>query len=306
MLLYYAVILKKIVFLSIQNKIINFLPMILSKDIISQSKSISILGYGWLGKSLCESFLSLKYSVKVSTTNKSKLDSLKNQDFKAFLINMSPQINDDFDSSFFDCETLVCCIPPKRRDDIEDFHPSQFSSLISKINSSKIKNVLFIGSTSIYGDSYSYINEDTPKIPSKPSGRALLSVENILKSELQTNLTILRFGGLIGYDRIPGRFLAGKKNIANGLAPVNLIHRDDCVNIISAIVEKNIWNKEYNACCPQHPTRAEFYTQAAIVGAYEVPEFIMNKKDFKQIDPNNICEDLKYKFIFENPLNCLA
>ena len=51
------------------------------------------------------------------------------------------------------------------------------------------------------------------------------------------NTTVIRFGGLIGYDRMPGKFLTGKKDLPNGDAPVNLIHRDDCVQIIYQIIK---------------------------------------------------------------------
>ncbi|WP_258929292.1 hypothetical protein [Flavobacterium davisii] len=48
-------------------------------------------------------------------------------------------------------------------------------------------------------------------MPQKDSGKALLIVEKMLLNQIQFKTTIIRFSGLIGYDRMPWRFLAGKK-----------------------------------------------------------------------------------------------
>ena len=76
--------------------------------------------------------------------------------------------------------------------------------------------------------------------PSKPSGKALINFEKMLNECNEFMTTVIRFAGLFGYDRNPGRFLAGRKEVRNGEAPVNLIHRDDCINIIELVIEKNI------------------------------------------------------------------
>jgi hypothetical protein len=44
--------------------------------------------------------------------------------------------------------------------------------------------------------------------------------------------TVLRFGGLIGEDRNPFKFIAGRENMDNPDAPINLIHQADCIGII--------------------------------------------------------------------------
>ena len=41
--------------------------------------------------------------------------------------------------------------------------------------------------------------------------------------------TMIRFSGLIGYDRIPIKSIKRKKLVLNPDCPLNLIHRDDCV-----------------------------------------------------------------------------
>ncbi|OYX82684.1 MAG: NAD(P)-dependent oxidoreductase, partial [Flavobacteriales bacterium 32-34-25] len=81
------------------------------------------------------------------------------------------------------------------------------------------------------------------------------------------------FGGLIGEDRNPARFLAGKENVPNPEAPINLIHLEDCIGIIQKIIATNSWNTTLNAVTPFHPTRKEYYTQKSIAENLVPPTF---------------------------------
>jgi hypothetical protein len=42
-------------------------------------------------------------------------------------------------------------------------------------------------------------------------------------------------------------------------APVNLIHRDDCIGIINAIIEQNVWAEVFNGCADTHPFKADIH-----------------------------------------------
>jgi len=120
------------------------------------------------------------------------------------------------------------------------------------------------------------------------------------------NAVILRFGGLIGADRNPGRFLAGKTNLKNPDVPINLIHLDDCIGITEFLLKKNIENKIINAVCAEHPTRREFYTKAAEKAGLPLPVFNdVNDTEFKIVDNTYIKSTLEYLFTFDNPLEMI-
>lgn len=72
--------------------------------------------------------------------------------------------------------------------------------------------------------------------------------------------TIIRFGGLIGNGRHPGKHLSGKRNLPGRLWPVNLIHLDDCIGITQAVIDKKIQNDVLTAVAPEHPGREEYYS----------------------------------------------
>ena len=69
--------------------------------------------------------------------------------------------------------------------------------------------------------------------------------------------------GLIGAGRHPISALIKKEIIANGLAPVNLVHQLDVISVIILVLRKNIRNEVFNICYPEHPTRKDFYESAA-------------------------------------------
>ncbi len=148
------------------------------------------------------------------------------------------------------------------------------------------------------------VHEGEEGNPEKPSGKALLKAEQLLLNLQDVKTTIIRFGGLIGANRNPARFMAGKKNISAG-TPVNLIHREDCINIITQIIEKDIWGEIFNACSPAHPTKEEFYTKASRISELPVPEFSDRPEKYKVVNSEKLINTLDYKFQYPSPMDYL-
>ncbi|NIP37928.1 MAG: SDR family oxidoreductase [Candidatus Dadabacteria bacterium] len=269
---------------------------------------ISILGCGWLGLPLAKFLIEQGFEVKGSTATRDKLSDLKSKGIEQYYVNLSPEINPDFDPEFFNTDMLIINFPPQRRENIVSYHQNQIRSLVGQIKNSPIEYMLFVSSTSVYPDLNREVKESETEKPTKESGKALIKVENILMNLENVETTVLRLAGLIGYDRMPGRFLSGKRGIKNGNAPVNLIHRDDCIFIIHQIISQGVWGEVLNGCSDEHPLRKDYYThQAKLIGAdppdfddSDVPNYkiISNKKlkkildyDFKYPDPSKI-EDI--------------
>jgi nucleoside-diphosphate-sugar epimerase len=269
-------------------------------------KTISILGCGWLGLPLAAHLLKEGFAIKGSVSRSERMELLKQKGISPWHIQISDTaITGENLSGFLASETLVINFPPARREDIVEYHTAQIKQLIDVINSSSIKQVLFISSTSVYPELNRTITEADSFEPTKGSGKALVAVENLLQSQTGFNTTILRLAGLIGYDRQPGRFLSGKKNIENGNGPVNVIHQDDCILIIAEIIRQGVWGGIYNACADLHPSRQEFYTRAAEKIGIPLPEFIPNNNNFKIVNADKIKSRLNYSFKYPNPLETL-
>jgi nucleoside-diphosphate-sugar epimerase len=148
------------------------------------------------------------------------------------------------------------------------------------------------------------VREGDEGYPSKINGRALLKAEKILQALPGVKTTVVRLGGLIGYDRDPARFVTGKTDVV-AETPVNLIHRDDAVQIISALIEKEIWGEVFNACCQLHPTKKEFYTKAAAISGLPAPVFSQLHENYKIVNSDKLVTRLGYTFKYISPMDYL-
>ncbi|RED24812.1 nucleoside-diphosphate-sugar epimerase [Flavobacterium cutihirudinis] len=271
-------------------------------------KQISILGCGWLGLPLAERLLEKENLVKGSTTSENKLSILEKAGINPFLVALeSESVSESITDFLSESEILIIDIPPKLRGNqsfstpLEMTFVRKIENLIPFIEKSIVKKVLFVSSTSVYGDENDLINEETIPNPETESGKQLLLAENILLENKNFQTTILRFGGLIGEDRHPVKHLSGKENLENPDAPVNLIHQNDCIGIIESIINQSKWNEIFNAVAPFHPTREEYYTQKAKEQNLVLPKFSSEQSNIKKVVLSKKIENvLDYKFRLAN------
>ena len=259
---------------------------------------ICILGCGWLGLPLAKTLSENGYSIKGSTTSESKADILRKYEIEPFTVILSEtEIRGHIAEFLADAETLIIDVPPKTNTG-ESF-TDKIQILIPHIEGAKIKSVIFISSTSVFADDNSVVTQITMPEPGTESGRQLLASERLLQGNTNFNTTIIRFGGLVGEDRHPVRSLSGKRDIGNPEAPINLIHRDDCIGIILAAIQ----HREpltINAVAPYHPGRKVYYVARAQQEGLPEPHFSDGPSVGKTIN-SNVSELLQYNFIHEQP-----
>ena len=259
-------------------------------------RKISVLGGGWLGYPLAKNLVKLDARVNISTRSQKRKDSFhintktnvntENKALSSFLIDIE-NLNDDV-NEFLNAEVLVVNITNK--------NIPAFTNLIESIEQSPIKHVMFISSTSVYPDNNSMISEDQGlELTEHP----LSQIEWLFKQSNSFDTTVVRFSGLIGYERHPGRFFRNGKTIKNAQAKVNLIHRDDCLNIICKIINEDIWSEDFNACSDYHPNKQEFYSYAAqSLGVTSAKCEIGTTPAFKIIDNAKVKNRLNYEFVY--------
>ena len=260
---------------------------------------ISILGCGWLGLPLAKSLLQNGFSIKGSTTSLEKISLLESEGITPYLVRLEEQqISASVADFLADSQILIINIPPKLRGGSTENFVAKITTLLPFIENSTVEKVLFVSSTSVYGEDNEFVTEVTVLNPDTEGGRQLALVENVLQKNSRFQTTILRFGGLISDDRNPVRFLSGRVNIENPDTPINLIHQDDCIGIIEKIIALNSWDETYNAVAPFHPTRQEYYTQKATELNLALPKFAaLNTIVGKTILNNKVIEVLDYSFI---------
>lgn len=246
------------------------------------SQSISILGCGWLGLPLAIDLLKIGYEILGSTTSSDKLKILEENGIKPFLIDIH---NPDGDiGDFLNAEILIIAITSKSIPDIK--------KLINKIEASEVQKVLIISSTSVYPFTNGIVTEET-----NTANTPLAEIEQLFITNITFESTIIRFGGLFGYDRKPGNFIKSDRPVEDPDGFVNLIHRDDCITIIEQIIVKNVWNEVLNACADSHPSRREFYLkEAQKIGANKVTFNEDSESKYKIIDSQKLKDLLNYEF----------
>src|SRR5690606_37172330 len=195
-------------------------------------------------------------------------------------------------------ECLIVMIPPGLRKNTGADYVLKMIHLLEAIKSSSVSKIILISSISVYDDSQGKVTEkDKPK-PETIAGKQLRQVEELFINSERLQTTIVRFGGLIGGSRQPVKYLAGRKDLADGNASVNLIHRDDCISILVEILKQDVLGKTFNAVNPNHPTKAEYYIEKAKELNLEPPTFAENISDevYKQVDSENLESILNYSF----------
>ena len=253
--------------------------------LLMKTTNISILGCGWLGLPLAKSLLSKSCEVKGSTTSENKLDVLENSGISPFQIQLEAhQIIGNIEDFLKETDVLVIDIPPGLRREISSSQEMTFvnkiKTLIPFIEKSGVQKVIFVSSTSVYGDNFPIVEltEETQPNPDTESGKQLVIAETLLQSNAHFKTTVIRFGGLLDDDRHPVKFLAGRTNVENPEAPVNMIEREDCIGIIEKALDfarddNWEWNQTFNAVAPQHPTRKAYYHKKAEILNLPLPTF---------------------------------
>ena len=267
-------------------------------------KKVSIVGCGWLGLPLGKYLSAQGYIVKGSTTKTEKLEILQANGIEPFLLKLNPQLECGYVDNLLDTNILVINIPPKISFQKTDAHVEQIANLLKAVEHSPIEKIIYVSSTSVYPELNREVVEEDVLTPESSTSPTMVKAENLLKS-FGKPLTILRCGGLMGYDRIPAKYFSGWKGLTTGEIPVNYVHRDDVIQIIGTILAKEIWEDTFNIVSPVHPLRKDIYAKNCQELGFEIPEFVVPKdaQPFKIISPKKWLDTSGYDFIYANPLD---
>ncbi len=267
-------------------------------------KHISIIGLGWLGMSLAKSLHSDGHLVLGTYSKIQNESNYKTLPFKCQHICFTQNgIEGNWKALIESTRILFINIPPKKNQSGDILFSKYIEFIIN--NTPASLPTIFISSTSVYGNLNHKITENVQPQPKTLSGQALYESENALKAHFKDQLTILRCSGLIGPNRHPGRFLAGRKDVNNPNGLVNIVHQKDCIEIISKIISKNQFGNTFNLCTNEHPTRSEFYTKAAKLLGLDPPQFATDTNaSGKWIDNSKSKELLSHTYLpIEEMLN---
>ncbi len=245
-------------------------------------KKVSIFGCGWVGKALLEA-IRHDYEVYCSVQNQSSYDALEGE--KRFLLSA----DNLYDEIFYDVDVILIAIPPRGE------YLKTLTQLLSFLPSNT--QLILLSSTSVYTQTEGMVIEDDTQEIEEPT--LMLQAERLVAS-LRSDVLILRLGGLMGYERVAGKYTAGKTKAHD--VPVNYIHRDDVVSVIKLCIDNDTRTEVFNVVAPLHPKQSEVYALNAKAFGGEETCFDSDKVLGKVVSSEKLVNYFDYLFLEENPL----
>jgi len=259
-----------------------------------------VLGGGWLGLPLTQYLAAEGYQVQVSRTTTAGAQAVRALGLQAFEVNLTEAPLPA--GPFWQVPTMLITVPPQPGQPAAA-QVAQYQRLAERLRDSGVRHVLYVSSTSVYAETNDVVTEATPTAPQKPGGQVVQALEQVLQQEPAFQTTVLRFGGLIGYDRLPTDAAAIGRRSRAADTPMNVIHRDDCVRIIAEIVRLGAWGEVFNACADEHPTRRDYYAAAAAARGFALPDMgPVQAQPYKVVSSDKLKAALSYQFLYPNPL----
>ncbi len=264
-------------------------------------KTISILGCGWIGFPLASALVQRGWEVKGSTTSDHKKTEIQQAGIVHHILSLDQPISAEKNQAFFDSAILFVNVPPKIRAGSGDFHLEQIQHLISYLPDTPVREIIYVSATSVYPDLNRVVTEEDTD-----ENHLLARAETLLKSfctQTDRRFTVMRYGGLLGYDRIPCKYLSGRKDQTRGDVPVNFIHKEDAVASALHILKKSLFGEVFNLVAPLHPTREEVMSTCSKQTLYEAPEFVVPEvpSPFRIVSAEKILAS-GFVFRFPDPL----
>lgn len=266
-------------------------------------KSVSVCGCGWLGAPLANTLQSAGLAV---TGSKRSEESIRQSGLEH--ICLVPF--DIFDPKcysqshvLFDSDVLVINVPPGRRTVEGQHFANAVKAVVDSAKAGNVKQLIFVSTTSVYGSVNGKVTEQSCCMPDTNSALAHREIETYVLEQFPRTGVVLRLSGLVGEERHPARYLAGREGISSGRDPVNLIHRDDCINAIWAIIAQQRGGEIFHLSATAHPSRADFYAWAADKMQLPAPHFVDEGGEGKWIDPTHTLQTLGITLSYPSPFS---
>ena len=274
----------------------------------AENPTVLVLGCGWLGMALAKSLVGTGHRVLGTTTSPDNLATMEAAGIESHVLRLGTDFGVPAEKLLYRllsaADVLVLNVPPRAA--AAGAYPTLLRPVHRAVAAAGTKHVLFVSSTSVYPNEARLMHEADAVSTRDAASDVLRAEGHFVPRYGQWKSTVVRLGGLIGPDRAPGRFLAGRRDLSQGNAPVNLVHLTDVVGVLSSIIAHGAWGHTFNVCADQHPLRRDFYPAAAQYLKLESPTF-NNDADGsgKTIDSSLVRSLLPYQFQYDDVLAAL-
>jgi nucleoside-diphosphate-sugar epimerase len=157
-------------------------------------------------------------------------------------------------------------------------------NLINWAHGRALKKIIYASSTSVYAQrDGSAVKESSPTEPTTDTAKILLEAEQLLlQSAPALPMVILRVAGIYGPDRghLFKQYLKNEAKIpGKGDRIINMIHRDDLVEVIIAALKNGRPGEIYNAVDDEPAALINFYRWLAETLGKWMPPFISEEEE---------------------------
>ena len=254
-------------------------------------KSAVIIGLGWVGLPTAQA-LSSVYNVVQGTVR----STTKQQQLKSIAEPIAIELLDlpaaKPTTPIAEPDLGIICFPPGIRRGPASVYFEKLETLFSWF---KPAHLLFISSTSVYRNDIDWAFEDR-RLEQLDS--PLVLAEQYVQQQI-TNTAILRFGGLMGDDRIPAKYFKDQLPKANHW--VNYLHRVDAVRSIVYAAEQQLTGS-YNVCSPEHALKKEVVLDSAQKSGLTAPsQFQETVEQGKRVASDKLIQ-VGFSYTFRTPL----
>ena len=276
-------------------------------------------GYGQVAKAFISNLLKkkVKLNLTISTRKNSSYKKLDNFEFE----------NLEFNENFYDKKILeklnlydyiLISVPPINSKDLFLEHLSNHIA-----ENSKIKSILYLSSTSVYGDhNGAWVNEDSETKPKTKMGLDRLKIENKwleFSKRKKLPIQIFRLAGIYSENNNAVTRLQNKKSflVIKENHFFSRIHVKDISEILYLSLINIKGNKIFNLADNKPASSVEVTSYASKLSGYELPikinfEDLENGilKDFyrdsKKVSNEKVKKELNYEFIYPSYKEGLA
>ncbi len=269
-------------------------------------KKVAIVGLGWLGMPLAMALTARGWQVTGSKTSPDGVDAARRCGIEAFQLVLTPEIECEADelATLMAVDALVVTLPASRTVQGGEDYMQAVQNVVDTALAHKVPRIIFTSSSSVYGTGSGVMRESSALQPESVAGKTLVELENWLHDLPGTSVDIVRLAGLVGPNRHPGRFLAGKTGLENGGHAVNLVHLDDVVDAIVLLLQTPKGGRVYNLCASKHPARDDFYPFVSKQLGLVAPTFVdePQREAGKVVDGSKICNELGFEYSYDDPM----
>ena len=286
--------------------------MNIDEDVHVKTLSVGIIGCGWLGKALATSLLEQGALVLATSSQQCNVEQLNELGIEAQQLLLPSNTKRLNQHEIFTQQCLVIAITPQFKKGQTDYAIKVAQLVDAAKQRGVVQRIILLSSTAVYQRLEGLVDENTNLNLHEPSlvGLGSIEKEKILNTAEQTVLnfyqqgSVLRLAGLVGPDRHPGKFLLAKRTLTNSTAPVNLIHQQDAVGLIMALLTTPSPKGIFNGVSDTHVTKALYYQAAAKSLGLKLTTFsVANTLDSTRIVSGyKAKEELDYSFIYPDLL----